>query len=185
MNVYQFVFNSIDGEEVPLSKYKDKVLLVVNTASKCGFTPQYDELQKLYEKYNSKGLEILGFPTNQFAGQEPGTNEEVKDFCLRNYGVTFQMFEKTNVRGTEENELFKFLTQMAPFKGLNLAHPIGKPLANLLEESFPDYLLGDSIKWNFTKFLIDRDGNVISRYEPTSSPFDMEGEIQKLLAAQQ
>ena len=182
MSIYNFTARSIDGEEVSLSEYKGKVLVIVNTASKCGFTPQYEGLQKLYEKYNGKGLEILGFPSNQFAEQEPGTNGEVKNFCQINYGVSFPLFEKINVRGTDAHPLFRFLTEQKPFKGLDPNHPIGKKLAAVLEEKFPEFLEGDSIKWNFTKFVIDKDGKVVSRHEPTTTPENMEAEIEKLLA---
>ncbi|MCX7922607.1 MAG: glutathione peroxidase [Clostridia bacterium] len=181
MSMYEFKVKSIDGGEVCLSEYKGKVLIIVNTASKCGFTPQYEDLQRIYEKYNAKGLEILAFPSNQFAEQEPGTNNEVKNFCLVNYGVSFPLFEKIEVRGSNAHPLFQFLTEQMPFKGFNLNHPIGKILSSLLQEKFPDFLIGDSIKWNFTKFLIDRNGNVVSRHEPTTSPLDMEMEIEQLL----
>ncbi|HEX9059982.1 MAG TPA: glutathione peroxidase [Clostridia bacterium] len=181
MNIYDFKVKSIDGEEVSLSKYKGKALIIVNTASKCGFTPQYEDLQKLYEKYNEQGLEILGFPSNQFAEQEPGSNSEVKNFCLVNYGVSFPLFEKIDVRGPDADPLFQFLTEQKPFKGFNLDHPIGKILSSMLQEKFPEYLEGDSIKWNFTKFMIDKNGNVVSRHEPTTSPLDMESEIKQLL----
>lgn len=181
MNIYDFKARTIDGEEISLDKYRGKVLIIVNAASKCGFTPQYEGLQALYEKYNSRGLEILGFPSNQFAEQEPGTNEEVKNFCLVNYGVSFQMFEKIDVRGENAHPLFKYLCEEAPYKGLDQNHPIGKKVIEVLNSNFPDYLEGNSIKWNFTKFLIDRSGKVVGRYEPTTDPKDMAAEIEKLL----
>lgn len=179
--MYDLSARTIEGDEVSLSNYKGKVLIVVNSASKCGFTPQYEELQKLYVKYHEKGLEILAFPSNQFAEQEPGSNDEVKSFCSFNYGVTFPLFEKTDVRGANAHPLFKYLTEEKAFEGFDLNHPIGKILNSMLQEKFPEFLAGDSIKWNFTKFLIDRDGRVVSRVEPTSSPLDMEEEIKKLL----
>lgn len=181
MSIYKFTANSIDGDKVSLEEYKGKVVIIVNTASKCGFTPQYEDLQKVYDKYKEEGLVILGFPSNQFAEQEPGNNSEVKNFCLINYGVSFPLFEKTDVRGQNANPLFSYLTEKAPFKGFDLNHPIGKVLNSLLTEKFPEILIGDSIKWNFTKFLIDRNGNVIGRYEPTTSPIEMEKEIEFLL----
>jgi glutathione peroxidase len=181
MSVYDFKAKTIDGEEITLNEYKGKVLVITNTASKCGFTPQYEGLQALYEKYNSQGLEILGFPSNQFAEQEPGTNEEVKNFCSLNYGVSFTMFEKTDVRGDNAHPLFMYLCEEAPFKGLDLNHPIGKKLTEVLESNFPEFLEGNSIKWNFTKFLVDRNGKVVSRFEPTTDPKDMAPAIQKLL----
>lgn len=181
MNIYDFKVKTIDGDEVSLGEYKGKVLLIVNTASKCGFTPQYKELQKLYEHYNSKGLEILGFPSNQFAEQEPGTNAEVKSFCEINYGVQFPMFEKIDVRGDAAHPLFKYLIEKAPYKGLDLESEKGNFLHGHLVKNFPDYLTGDSIKWNFTKFLIDKQGNVVARFESPIDPMDIAPEIEKLL----
>ena len=181
MNLYNFELNSIEGKKVSLADYKGRVLIIVNTASKCGFTPQYEELQALYQKYQEQGLDILGFPSNQFAEQEPGSNAEVQNFCQINYGVTFPLFEKIDVRGKEAHPLFHYLTQKAPFKGFDLNHPIGERLQGILQEKFPEILAGDDIKWNFTKFLIDRHGNVAGRYEPTTSPLSMEKDIEKLL----
>lgn len=181
MNIYDFKVNSIEGKEISLEDYKGKVLLVVNTASKCGFTPQYEDLQKIYEKYQSKGLEILGFPSNQFAEQEPGNNKEVQSFCKINYGVTFPLFEKIDVRGTSAHPLFKYLSEQVPFRGFDLSHPSGNLLNTFIKENFPDSLLGNSIKWNFTKFLIDSDGNIVDRFEPTTEPLDIEPKIKELL----
>jgi len=181
MKLYNFELNSIEGKKVSLADYKGRVLIIVNTASKCGFTPQYEELQALYQKYQEQGLDILGFPSNQFAEQEPGSNAEVQNFCQINYGVTFPLFEKIDVRGKEAHPLFHYLTQKAPFKGFDLNHPIGERLQGILQEKFPEILAGDDIKWNFTKFLIDRQGSVVGRYEPTTSPLSMEKDIEKLL----
>lgn len=181
MNIYDFNVKSIDGENIKLSSFKGKVLLIVNTASKCGFTPQYEGLQKLYEKYNSKGLEILGFPSNQFAEQEPGTNTEVQSFCKINYGVTFPLFEKTDVRGENAHPLFKYLSENTSFSGFDLNHPTGTILSDFLKENLPEFLEGNSIKWNFTKFLIDKNGSIIKRFEPTSEPSAIAEEIEKLL----
>ncbi|AAK79516.1 glutathione peroxidase [Clostridium acetobutylicum] len=181
MSVYDFKAKTIEGKEVSLDTYKGKVLIIANTASKCGFTPQYEGLEKLYKEYKDKGLEILGFPSNQFAEQEPGDNNEVKNFCKLNYGVTFQLFEKTDVRDENAHPLFNYLTENAPFKGFDLNHPTGKMLSEVLEKNFPKFLEGNSVKWNFTKFLIDRDGNVVKRFEPTSEPSDMVKDIEKLL----
>lgn len=182
MNIYDFNAVSISGQPISFNEYKGKVLIIANTASKCGFTPQYEDLQKIYEKYKDAGLEILGFPCNQFEGQEPGANEEVQAFCSMNYGVSFQLFSKIDVRDENAHPLFRFLTEQAPFKGFDLNHPIGKILQSLLQEKHPEYLIDDSIKWNFTKFLIDREGNVVERYEPTTSPLDMEEDLKKLLS---
>lgn len=181
MSIYEFDTKSIDGDPIKLGEYRGKVLMIVNTASKCGFTPQYAELEKLYKKYNEKGLEILGFPSNQFAEQEPGTNAEVKYFCLINYGVTFPLFEKVDVRGENAHPLFNYLTEKEPFKGLDLNKESGKGLLGYINEKHPELMPGDSIKWNFTKFLVDREGNVVGRYEPTTEPAEMEKDIEKLL----
>jgi len=181
MSIYDFTVKTNKGEEKSLADYKGKVVLIVNTASKCGFTPQFKELQDLYMKYKDKGLEILGFPCNQFAGQEPGTNSEVQEFCRLNYGVTFQIFEKGDVRGDTAQPLFKYLTAEKGFNGFDESHPVAKPLMEALEKNFPEYLEGDSIKWNFTKFLVDREGNVVSRFEPTTNPSDIAKDIEKLL----
>ena len=157
-NIYQFEAELLEGDIKALADYKGKVMLIVNTASKCGFTPQFAGLEKLYEKYKPQGLEILGFPCNQFGGQDPGTNKEIGAFCQRNYGVNFPMFAKVDVKGPEAHAIFRFLTREA--KGV---------------------LGSQNIKWNFTKFLIDREGNVIERFAPKTEPKEMEEEIQKLL----
>ncbi|MEG0370810.1 MAG: glutathione peroxidase [Clostridium sp.] len=181
MSIFDFKAINIDGEEVSLSEYKGKALIIVNTASKCGFTPQYEDLQKLYEKYNSKGLEILGFPCNQFAEQEPGNNPEVKNFCKLNYGVTFPIFEKVDVRGMDAHPIFKYLTANTKFKGFDLENPSGKLLNALINEKCPEFLGDDSIKWNFTKFLLDQEGKVVKRFESSFEPMDMEKYIEELL----
>lgn len=157
MNFYDFTAVAMNGKEINMSDYKGKVAVVVNTASKCGYTPQFDELEKLYKKYKEDGLVILGFPCNQFASQDPGTNEEIMEFCRLNYGVTFQMFQKIDVNGKNTHPLFDYLKKEA--KGS----------------------LGEKIKWNFTKFLIDREGNVVKRFAPATSPVKMEEEVRNLL----
>lgn len=181
MNVYDFTVKTRSGGEKSLSDYRGRVLLIVNTASKCGFTPQFEELQKLYETYRDRGLEILGFPCNQFAGQEPGSNDQVQEFCRLNYGVTFQIFAKGDVRGETAQDLFKYLTAEKGFKGFDETHPLARPLMEALRKNYPEYLEGDSIKWNFTKFLIDRTGKVVARFEPTTAPAAIAKEIEKLL----
>jgi len=185
MSIYDFKATTIDGDKVSLNQYKGNVLLIVNTASKCGFTPQYEGLEKLYEQYKDKGLVILGFPSNQFAAQEPGESTEIKKFCLINYGVSFPLFEKSDVRGKNIQPIFKYLTEKAAFKGFNIDIPSEKKLNNMLKEKFPKLLEGDSIKWNFTKFLIGRDGNITQRYEPTTQPESMSTDIEKLLGTSQ
>lgn len=142
MNVYDFKAKTIRGEEISLADYAGKVLLIVNTASKCGFTPQYKDLQELHMKYKDQGLVILGFPSNQFAEQEPGTNDEVQEFCRLNYGVTFQLFEKGDVRGENAQPLFVYLTEQQGFKGFDESHPVAKPLQEALAKNFPEYLPG-------------------------------------------
>ncbi|MGO4545300.1 glutathione peroxidase [Paenibacillus sp. 2TAB23] len=181
MSIYSYDVETIKGEQQSMEQYKGKVLIVVNTASKCGFTPQYSDLQKLYEEYKDQGLEILGFPSNQFAEQEPGTNSDVQSFCQLNYGVTFPLFDKTDVRDETAHPLFSYLTEEAPFAGFNTNEPSGKMLNAFLEEKLPHYLEGNSVKWNFTKFLIDREGNVIKRFESTDEPLAMKAEIEALL----
>jgi len=182
MSIYDFKVKTIRDEEKSLADYKGKVVLIVNTASKCGFTPQYEELQALYVKYKEQGLEILGFPSNQFAEQEPGSNEEVHTFCKVNFGVTFPLFAKGDVRGDDAQPLFKYLTGKMKFEGFDKAHPIAEKLTAALKENFPEYLEGDSIKWNFTKFLVDRNGEVVGRFEPTTLPSQMAGDIERLLS---
>lgn len=156
--IYDFDVKALSGEVRSFSDYEGKVLLVVNTASKCGFTPQYEALQTLYEKYRDQGLVILGFPCNQFGGQEPGAESQIKQECLINYGVTFPMFSKVDVKGRDAEPVFSYLIKQLPG------------------------LLGNDIKWNFTKFLISREGKPMKRYAPTTKPFAMENDIIKLLS---
>jgi len=155
---YQFKSISITGEDINMKMYKGKVVLIVNTASKCGFTPQYEGLETLYKKYKNKGLVILGFPCNQFAGQEPGSSEEIAKFCTLKYGVSFPMFQKIEVNGEKADTLYKYLKIALPGT------------------------LGNDIKWNFTKFLLDKKGQPFKRYAPTIKPEDITADIEKLLA---
>ena len=157
MGFYDYKATKMNGAEVSMSDYKGQVVIVVNTASKCGFTPQFDGLEELYKKYKDKGLVILGFPCNQFASQDPGENNEIHEFCRLNYGVTFPMFQKIDVNGDNEHPLYTFL------------------------KSEQKGTLSSKIKWNFTKFLIDREGNVVGRYAPTFAPEKMEKDIVALL----
>lgn len=181
MSIYNFNATTIDGDEVSLEQYREKVLLIVNTASKCGFTPQYEGLEKLYEQYKDKGFEILGFPSNQFAGQEPGEDQEIKKMCTINYGVSFQLFKKSDVRGENAQPLFRYLTEKTSFKGFDLDQPNEKKFNDFLKERHPEFLEGNSVKWNFTKFLIGRDGNIVERYESITEPAAMALDIEKLL----
>ncbi|WP_305369227.1 glutathione peroxidase [Photobacterium leiognathi] len=155
--IYDFEVKNITGDMLSLEKYQGKVLLIVNTASECGFTPQYETLQALFDKYKEQGLVILGFPCNQFGGQEPGTEAEIAQSCLVNYGVTFPMFSKVDVKGAQADPLFAYLVKALPG------------------------VLGAKIKWNFTKFLIAPDGTPVKRYAPTTKPLDIEADIVKLL----
>lgn len=154
---YDYKVKNISGEDVSMSEYKGKVVLIVNTASKCGFTKQYEGLEELYEKYKDQGFVILGFPCNQFGSQEPGDNEEIKNFCTSTFSVTFPMMSKIDVNGNDADPLYKFLKKE---KG---------------------GILGDDIKWNFTKFLIDREGNVVDRFASQKTPKALEKEVEKLL----
>lgn len=181
MSLYDFKAKDIDGNEVDLKDYEGKALLIVNTASECGFTPQYEDLQKIYELYQDKGLEILGFPCNQFKGQEPGNSDDIQKFCQINYGVTFKIFEKVNVNGENAHPLFKYLKSQAPYKGWDEDHPTNKILDSLLKEHYPEYLINNEIRWNFTKFLINSKGEVVNRFESSVSPLDMEKDIEKVL----
>lgn len=181
MNVYDFKVMNKNGDEVSLSDYEGKVLLIVNTATQCGFTPQYDALQDLYEKYADEGFVILDFPCNQFGNQAPGTDEEIYSFCESNYGITFPTFSKIEVNGEHAHPLYQYLTSQKGFAGFDLSHPIGPKLTEILSESDPDFAKKPSIKWNFTKFLIDRKGNVVERFEPTEDLFVVEDRIKGLL----
>jgi len=158
MNVFDFQANSLDGKPVDLAQYRGQVLLVVNTASKCGFTPQYQGLEKLHRELHGRGLDVLGFPCNQFGQQEPGDESEIGAFCEKNYGVTFPMFAKVDVNGDG-------------------AHPLWQHL----KASAPGVLGTEAIKWNFTKFLVGRDGRVLHRYAPTTKPEEIAGDIEKAL----
>lgn len=157
MELYNYTVKDAKGNDIPISNYKDKLLLIVNTATGCGFTPQYQGLQKLYDKYKDQGFDILDFPCNQFAGQAPGTAEELHSFCTLRYGTTFQQFAKIKVNGKDAEPLFTYLKQQKPGP------------------------LGGRIKWNFTKFLVDRSGHVVKRYAPKDTPERIEADIQALL----
>jgi glutathione peroxidase len=157
-SIYDFSVDDIHGKPVKLDKYKNKVMLIVNTASQCGFTPQYKGLEALYGKFHGKGLEILGFQCNQFGAQEPGTEKEIAQFCELNYGVTFPLFAKVEVNGGKTAPVYKYL-----------------------KAEKPGLLGSEAIKWNFTKFLVDRKGNVLARYAPNDTPESMAGDIEKAL----
>lgn len=181
MNIYDFTVMNAQNEEVSLDQYKGKVLLIVNSATECGFTPQYEHLQALYIKYADEGLEILDFPCNQFGGQAPGTEDEIRTFCSGRYGVTFPMFHKIDVNGENAIPLYQYLTKEKGFAGFDMNHPLGPVLHKMLTEQDPDYPKDPSIKWNFTKFLISRDGTVAGRFEPTAPIGAIEALIKTLL----
>lgn len=157
MSIYDFQMKDADDQMVDFNEYKNKVLLIVNTATGCGFTPQYEGLEALYKKYQNDGFEILDFPCNQFASQAPGTDSEIKSFCQLTYDTTFRQFSKIEVKGKNQAPLYKYLTENQ------------------------GGILGSEIKWNFTKFLIDRDGNIIKRYAPSTKPEKIESDIKKIL----
>lgn len=181
MSIYNYGYKSIDGQEVALEKFKGKTLLLVNIASKCAYTPQLEDLQKLYLKYKYMGLEIIGFPSNEFAEQSPGSNNELQNFCKVNYGVTFNLSEKIEVKGRNSHPIFSYLTETCSFKGFNENNFNDKILKAMISEKYPENLLGSSVKWNFTKFLISKGGNSIKRFEPSIYPMDMEEEIRSFL----
>jgi len=178
---FDFKLNALSGKEVAMSSFKGKVVIVVNTASKCGLTPQYEGLETLYKKYKDQGLVILGMPCNQFLGQEPGTATEIAEFCQKNYGVSFPMFEKIEVRGDNAHPLYKMMTSKKPFMGFDDSES-GQKFKSFLSEKFPEIYEGDGVKWNFTKFIFDRSGNLVQRIEPNVAPKDFEKEISEMLS---
>ena len=178
---YELSVQSIDGRQVPMETFKNQVLLIVNTASQCGFTAQYENLEALYRKFKDRGFSVLGFPCNQFRNQEPGDNQSILQFCQRQYGVTFPMFAKIEVNGTDACPVFRYLKSKKSFGGFDLKHPLGRRLDELLSAENNNYRQGNEIKWNFTKFLLDREGRVVDRFEPTADPVTMEQAIAALL----
>ena len=179
MNVYDFTVKTRKGEEVPLSNYKGQFLLNVNTATGCGFTPQYKELQAIYDAHKADGLEILDFPCNQFADQAPGTDEEIHTFCTGRFGITFPQFAKIDVNGENAIPLYQWLTSNTTFDGFS--GPAGLMLSGVVKKMDKDYKQNGNIKWNFTKFLIDREGNIVERIEPTTSMEKVKEKVEKLL----
>lgn len=181
MNIYDFKAVKRSGEEILLEEFKDKVILIINSATECGFTPQYDNLQDLYEKYADQDFVILDFPCNQFGKQAPGSNDEIASFCESRYGVTFPIFSKVDVNGESATPVFQYLKSQKGFQGFDREHPLTSILTSMLEREIPDYTNTPDIKWNFTKFLIDRKGNVVERFEPTTDLFLVEEKIKELL----
>ena len=179
MTIYDLKVRNRNNEEVSLNDYKDKVLIIVNTATGCGFTPQYEGLENLYKKYHDKGLEILDFPCNQFGNQAPGTDDEIHEFCALKYNTSFDQFAKVDVNGENEIELYTFLKDK--IKEDEIIGLKNKMAMKTKEKISKSVTKDGNIKWNFTKFLVDKSGNVISRYSPTYKPEDMEEKIKELL----
>lgn len=177
-SIYDFTIEKVNGDEISMKEYEGKVLMIVNSATRCGFTPQYDEMQDLYEKYADAGFEILEFPCNQFGEQAPESDEEIITFCDVNFGITFKHFAKVEVNGENAHPMFKYLQEEKEFKGFDEEHPLTETLIAVLGK---DYEKDSSIKWNFTKFIIGREGKVVERFEPTTDMFDVEMCIKELL----
>lgn len=180
MNVYDFTAKTRKGEEVPLSDFKGKVLLIVNTATGCGFTPQYKELQEIYDADHDKGLEILDFPCNQFHDQAPGSDEEIHTFCTGRFGITFPQYAKIDVLGENASPLFRWLSENTEFGGFGKG-PAALMMAGVVKGMDKDYKNNGNVKWNFTKFLIDREGNIVARFEPTESMENVKKQVEALL----
>ena len=166
--IYDFSVKAQDGGEVSLADYKGKVLLIVNTATGCGFTSQYDELQDIYDEFQKDGLEILDFPCNQFGEQAPGDDEEIHSFCTGRFGITFPQFSKIEVNGENAIPLYKWLVENSTFTGFDKS-PMGRMMSQILKKQDKDYKNNSNIKWNFTKFLISREGEILARFEPTEA----------------
>jgi glutathione peroxidase len=178
MSIYAFQAELSNGEVISLEDFKGKVLLIVNTASKCGLTPQYEGLEKVFRTYKDQGFSVLSFPCNQFGGQEPGTDEEIQAFCSVNYDVSFPVFKKIDVNGERAHPLYQYLREHAPEDSNT---DTDSRLYQHLSNNFPQILESSDIKWNFTKFLIDQNGYVVKRYFPSTLPEEMENDIEKLL----
>lgn len=179
MSIYDFNVKTQDGNSIPLENYKGQVLLIVNTATGCGFTPQYSELQDLYELHQKDGLEILDFPCNQFNEQAPGSDEEIHSFCTGRYGITFPQFSKIDVNGENASPLYKYITENTTFGGFN--GPMSLILTPIVKKMDKDYKNNGNIKWNFTKILVDRDGNIVGRFEPTESMDKVKAKVEEVL----
>lgn len=179
--VYDFAVKDRKGGEVSLREYADEVILIVNTATKCGFTPQYEELEAIYEKYHAKGFTILDFPCNQFGQQAPGTDESIHEFCKLTYGTEFPRFKKIKVNGDDAEPLYKYLKEQKGFAGWDPNHKLTPILEEMLSKEDPDYKDKADIKWNFTKFLVNKLGLVVARFEPTESLENVSKKIEELL----
>ena len=179
MNAFDFTVKAQDGSEVALSQFKGKVLLIVNTATGCGFTPQYTELQEMYEELNELGFEILDFPCNQFGEQTPGTDEEVHDFCTGRFGITFPQYSKIDVNGENAIPLYKWITENTKFAGFS--GPMGVILKPIVKKMDKDYKNNGNIKWNFTKILVNKDGEIVERFEPTADIKEIAKKVKEVL----
>ena len=180
MGIYDYVIKNGKGDDVPMSDYKGKVLLIVNTATGCGFTPHYEPLEKMYENYHEQGLEIIDVPCNQFAGQTPGTDEEIHEFCTLKYNTQFPQMKKSDVNGENELPLYTYLKSQKGFEGFGKG-PKALMMSGLLKTIDKDYKNNPNIKWNFTKFVVDREGNVVARFEPTADMKNLEECVKSLL----
>ena len=179
MNIYEYVVKTRDGKEYKLSKLKGKVFIVVNTATGCGFTPQYEGLETLYEKYHDSGFEILDFPCDQFGHQAPGTDDEIHEFCTMKYDTKFDQFSKVEVNGENEISLYTYLKKEQPIEEIiGMKNKMAMKAISKISKTCKN---DNDIKWNFTKFLVDREGNVVKRYDPTFKPKDMENDIKELI----
>jgi len=176
MSIYDFSFKAMDGSDVSMQDYKGKVLIIVNTATGCGFTPQYEDLQKIYDLHQKDGLEILDFPCNQFANQAPGDDEEIHTFCKGRFGITFPQFSKIDVNGENALPLWKYITENTKFEGFGKG-PQALMMNGIAKKMDKDYKNNGNIKWNFTKFIVDREGNIVARFEPTEK---MENVLKKV-----
>jgi glutathione peroxidase len=180
MTIYDFTVKDGKGADVPLAQYKDKVLLIVNTATGCGFTPQYKDLAAMYEKYHEQGLEIIDIPCNQFAGQTPGTDEEIHEFCTLKYNTLFPQMKKSDVNGEHALPLFAYLKAQKGFEGFGKG-PKSFLMDTMLKKTDKNYKKNPDIKWNFTKFVVDRSGTVVARFEPTAAMADVDASVAGLL----
>ncbi len=181
MSIYDFSVTKVNGEKQELSMYKGKVMLILNSAIKCGFTPQYEQLAKMHNDYADKGLVILDFPCNQFGEQAPGTDEEIEAFCVNKYLLPYILCSKTEVNGENEHPLYTYIKSKMGFRGFPKEHQSTEVLEKMLSKNDPNYAELSDIKWNFTKFLVDKDGNVVKRFEPGEDMKIVEEEIVKLL----
>ena len=180
MGIYDYVIKNGKGEDVPMSDYKGKVLLIVNTATGCGFTPHYEPLEKMYEKYHDRGFEIIDIPCNQFGGQAPGSDDEIHEFCALRFNTAYDQYKKSDVNGENELPLYTYLKSQKGFEGFGKG-PAALAMSVMLKKLDKDYKNNPAIKWNFTKFVVDRAGNVVARFEPTASMDKVRECVESLL----